>query len=64
MRVLILRDPRESAVKCSLTPLRDTDGVRFVDYHPERRVDAAGHILLHADGDELAPKDAPLAEAG
>jgi pre-rRNA-processing protein TSR3 len=55
--VLILRDPRESTKKCSLTPLRGRDGVRFVAYHPDRRLDARGRILLHPDGGEIGPAD-------
>ncbi len=47
MNVLVLRDPRESAAKCSLTPLRGAERIRFVEYHPERRVAAGGRILLH-----------------
>jgi len=56
--VLILRDPRESAKKCSLTPLRGLPGVRFVDYSPERRVQAAGRVLLHTAGEPIGPADA------
>ncbi|MCB9914443.1 MAG: DUF367 domain-containing protein [Planctomycetes bacterium] len=56
--VLILRDPRESTKKCSLTPLRGAPGVRFVSYDPERRLDAGGRVLLHPDGEELGPADA------
>jgi pre-rRNA-processing protein TSR3 len=55
--VLILRDPRESTKKCSLTPLRGMSGVRFVNYDRDRRVDASGRILLHPDGEELGPAD-------
>ena len=55
--VLVLRDPRESTAKCSLTPLRGAPGIRFVDYHPERRVDAGERIHLHPDGDELTAAD-------
>jgi pre-rRNA-processing protein TSR3 len=55
--VLILRDPRESPRKCSLTPLRGVSGIRFVDYDSERRVDAAGRVLLHPDGVELGAAD-------
>jgi len=58
--VLILRDPRESTKKCSLTPLRGEPGLRFVNYHPERRVEAQGRILLHTDGEELGPEDAGM----
>jgi len=57
MDVLILRDPRESVAKCSLTPLRGRPGVRFVEYAPDRRVESGGRILLHPDGDELRPAD-------
>jgi len=55
--VLILRDARESAKKCSLTPLRGMPGVRFVNYDQDRRVDARGRILLHPDGEEIGPQD-------
>ncbi len=55
--VLILRDPRESARKCSLTPLRGMEGVRFVAYDRGRRVDARGRILLHPEGEELGERD-------
>jgi pre-rRNA-processing protein TSR3 len=56
--ILILRDPRESSRKCSLTPLRGTPGVRFVSYHPDRRVEASGRILLDPEGAELTTADA------
>jgi len=55
--VLILRDPRESTKKCSLTPLRGMPGVRFVNYDRDRRIDARGRILLHPDGEEIQPED-------
>ncbi|MEO2093614.1 MAG: DUF367 domain-containing protein [bacterium] len=55
--VLILRDPRESTRKCSLTPLRQTPGVRFVSYDPDRRIDAGGRILLHPEAEVLGPAD-------
>lgn len=55
--VLILRDPRESTRKCSLTPLRGMAGVHFVRFDRDRRVDAGGRILLHPDGDELSARD-------
>jgi ribosome biogenesis protein Tsr3 len=56
--VLIVRDPRESTKKCSLTPLRGMSGIRFVTYDPDKRVDAGSRILLHKDGDELSARDA------
>lgn len=57
MEILILRDPRESVAKCSLTPLRGLPGVRFVEYGPTRRVDAGERVLLHPEGGELSPAD-------
>jgi pre-rRNA-processing protein TSR3 len=57
MDVLILRDPRESVRKCSLTPLRGFPGVRFVSYLKGRRLDARGRILLHPDGEEITSAD-------
>ncbi len=58
--ILILRDPRESARKCSLTPLRGREGVRFVEYHPERRIQAQGRLLLHPEGELLSEADGEL----
>lgn len=58
--VLIVRDPRESVKKCSLTPLRGLPQIQFVSYHPERRVAAGRAILLHPDGPELSREDAGL----
>lgn len=58
--VLILRDPRESVKKCSLTPLRGLEGVRFLEYAPDRRVQAEGRILLHHEGEEIGPGDRGL----
>ena len=57
MDVLILRDPHESPAKCSLTPLRGLAGVRFVEYHGRRRLDAGERILLDPEGAELGPED-------
>jgi pre-rRNA-processing protein TSR3 len=56
--VLILRDPRESARKCSLTPLRGMPGIRFIAHAKERRIEASGRILLHADGEAITAADA------
>ncbi len=55
--VLILRDPRESVQKCSLTPLRGREDVEFLKYDPNRRYDAAGRILLHHEGELLSEAD-------
>jgi pre-rRNA-processing protein TSR3 len=55
--VLILRDPRESARKCSLTPLRGLPGITFATYDRDRRLEAGGRILLHPEGELLTPDD-------
>lgn len=55
--VLILRDPRESASKCSLTPLRGLPGIDFIGFHPDRKTPAGGRILLHPDGEEITSAD-------
>ena len=54
--ILILRDPRESIKKCSLTPLRGKPGVVFQSYYRDRRIEAGGRVLLDPEG-------APFTEA-
>jgi len=58
--ILILRDPRESPKKCSLTPLRGRPGVRFVNWKLVLALPTAGRFLLHHEGEELSPADAEL----
>jgi pre-rRNA-processing protein TSR3 len=60
MDILIVRDPREPAKKCSLTPLRGMAGVSFVSLRGGKRVDAGRRIWLHPDGDELSADDRGL----
>lgn len=55
--ILILRDPRESVKKCSLTPLHGMSGVQFVTFRGDRRVAAGGRILLHPEGELLSSAD-------
>jgi len=55
-----VHDPREPAKKCSLTPLRGMEGVRFVPLGAEQRVDAGRRLWLHPDGKELSPADRGL----
>lgn len=55
--VLILRDPRESVKKCSLTPIRGLEGIRFVSFDRDRRVEAGARVLLHPDGLEIGDAD-------
>lgn len=57
MDILIVRDRREPAHKCSLAPLRGMDGLRFFTPRGGSRVDAGRRIWLHPDGDELGPAD-------
>jgi pre-rRNA-processing protein TSR3 len=56
--VLILRDPRESTAKCSLTPLRGLAGIRFLTWKHDRRFDVGRRVLLHPDGEEITASDA------
>jgi pre-rRNA-processing protein TSR3 len=60
MDVLIVHDLREPAKKCSVTPLRGMEGVRFAPVHGGKRVDAGRRIWLHPDGEELGPTDRGL----
>jgi pre-rRNA-processing protein TSR3 len=60
VHVLILRDPRESRAKCSLTPLQGLSGIRFVAYDRERRLPAGERLLLHPEGAELTGADRGL----
>lgn len=55
--ILIVDDPREPARKCSLTPLRGMEGLRFVSVRGKKRVDAGRRIWLHPDGEDLGPAD-------
>ena len=60
MDILIVHDLREPARKCSVTPLRGMDGVRFVPSVGGRRVEVGRRIWLHPDGEELGPPDRGL----
>jgi pre-rRNA-processing protein TSR3 len=55
--VLVLRDPRESAAKCSLTPLRGLPGIELVGWRHDRRYDVGRRILLHPEGPPLQASD-------
>ena len=54
----ILRDPRESVKKCSLTPLRGHPAVDFRRYHKDHRLSAPDYLYLTPEGEELSPADA------
>ena len=60
--ILILRDPKESRRKCSLTPLRGLEGVRFTEYAHDRRWEVGERIFLHPDGQELSSADRELGQ--
>lgn len=55
--VLIWRDFRESAKKCSLMPLRGREGIEIRRYASDRTCDGSGRILLHPDAPALTPED-------
>jgi len=55
--ILILRDGRESAAKCSLTPLRGMAGLRFQSWRTEERYAVGKRILLHPEGELLSAAD-------
>lgn len=58
--VLIVRDPKESVKKCSLVPLRGTEGVEFVAYDAGRTVDGGGRVLLDPEGELIGEGDRGL----
>ena len=58
--IVILRDPRESIKKCSLTPLRDVEGVEFLRYRHDSVFEVGERILLDPEGEELTVADASL----
>ncbi len=55
-----MRDPREPAKKCSLTPLRGLEGVSFISLRGGRRVDAGRRLWLHPEGEEISAADRGL----
>ena len=57
LRVVVLRDPKESARKCSLTPLRGREDVTFVEWSGGRTVEGEGKTLLHVEGEPLSRGD-------
>jgi pre-rRNA-processing protein TSR3 len=56
--LLILRDPRESWKRCSLKPLRDLPGVRFVAWKPGLGLEGEGRVLLDPAAEPLGEADA------
>ena len=58
--VLILRDPRESAKKCSLIPLKGTPGIEFQEYRADRTVEGEGRVLLDPAAEPISADDRGL----
>lgn len=58
--ILIVRDPRESAQKCSLVPLEGFPGIRFVRYRRGLDLDVGTRVLLDPEGEPLGPADLGL----
>jgi len=58
--VLILRDPREAAKKCSLTPLRGMPGIEIVGYDSSRRLSAGKRLFLSPEGELISERDRGL----
>ena len=56
-KILVLRDPRESVNKCTLTPLRGRPDVHIERYRPDKPLMAEGRILLDAEGPVLTADD-------
>lgn len=54
-RILVVRDPKEGANKCSLTPLRGHPDVLFANYRPGRQFDGGSRILLEVGARALEP---------
>jgi rRNA small subunit aminocarboxypropyltransferase len=44
--------------KCTLEPLRGRPGLRFIDFEPEARVSAEGHVVLAVDAPVISEADA------
>ena len=57
-RIVIYRDRREAARKCSLSPIRGLPDVHFARYVPGRRFSVGDCVLLHPDGPVLSRADA------
>ncbi len=57
VQILIVRDPKEPAHKCSLTPLRGLAGITFVSVRGAKQVDAGARVWLHPEGELLGEAD-------
>ncbi len=57
MRVIIVRNDKESPRKCSLTPVRDRADLEFHRHSRDRVIDVGEATLLHPEGEVLGPED-------
>ncbi len=57
MKVVVIRDPKESLKKCSLTPLQSRPDIEFIRFQPQHRFLAEGMIFLTPGGEPLKPED-------
>ncbi|MGH7151452.1 MAG: hypothetical protein ACREIU_12180 [Planctomycetota bacterium] len=58
MKVVVLRDRKESPRKCSLTPLRGRPDVAFLEWRGTKVLDASGMTLLEVGAPPLSRSDA------
>lgn len=58
MKVVVLRDRKESRRKCSLTPLRGRGDVSFLEWRGTTVLDASGMTLLEVGAPPLSRADA------
>lgn len=54
----ILVHYKERRSKCTLEPLRGRPGLCFIDFAPEARVSAEGHVVLAVDAPVISAADA------
>jgi pre-rRNA-processing protein TSR3 len=57
-RATILVHYKERRSKCTLEPLRDRSDLAFVDFEPEMRVPAEGHVVLEVGAPVITEEDA------
>ena len=58
MEILIIRHPRERVSKCTLQPLREREGFRFLKGRRGLQVDVTGYLLLSTEAPVLRAADA------
>jgi len=56
--ITIIRHHKERKSKCSLQPLKDCEGITFIEFKPGITLDATGIILVTLEGQPLSEDDA------